>query len=131
MASAASGIQPATQAAWQQMKLSMAERNAARAEQQAQALRSEADSAQKEADRAVSNARNLKVEAGKAESNADQANRGLATIQTAEDAVGRLSVIYDRVAQVQAVPAETTAAGDTAIVNTQGQVTGQLVSVAA
>jgi hypothetical protein len=129
MATASSGIQLANQSTWQQFKLSQAERNADRAEQQARALRSQADSAQREASRAQDNARGLQAEAGKAEIRADQAWRGVATIKTVEDMGTRLSTVYDRVAQVQTVPTEATTS-DT-VVNAQGQVTGQVVSVAA
>lgn len=129
MASSASGIQLATQSAWQQFKLSLAERDADRAEQQARALRSQANAAQREVSRAQDNARSLQVQAGKAEANADQASRGIAAVRTVEDMGTRLSAVYDRVAQVQAVPVET--APSDAVVNAQGQVTGQVVSVAA
>jgi len=129
MASSASGVQLANQSAWQQFKLSLAERSADRAEQQARALRSQADSAQREANLAQDSARGLQAAAGKAETRADQAWRGVATVKTVEDMGTRLSAIYDRVAQVQTVPTETTTS-DT-VVNSQGQVTGQVVSVAA
>jgi hypothetical protein len=51
MASSASGIQAATQSAWQS-RLSRAERNADQAEAQARSLRSQADAAQREASQA-------------------------------------------------------------------------------
>lgn len=129
MASSASGVQLANQSAWQQFKLSLAERNADRAEQQARALRSQADGAQREASRAQENARALQIDAGKAESTAGEARRGLAVVETVQETFGRMSATYDRMAQVQTVPTET-AASET-VVNSQGQVTGQVVSVAA
>jgi hypothetical protein len=129
MASSASGVQLANQSAWQQFKLSLAERNADRAEQQARALRSQADGAQREATRAQENARSLQIDAGKAESTAGEARRGLAVVKTVQDSFSRMSATYDRMAQVQTVPTETTTSD--AVVNTQGQVTGQVVSVAA
>jgi len=129
MASSASGVQLANQSAWQQFKLSLAERNADRAEQQARALRSQADGAQREASRAQENARSLQIDAGKAESTAGEARRGLAVVKTVQDSFSRMSATYDRMAQVQTVPTETTTSD--AVVNSQGQVTGQVVSVAA
>lgn len=129
MASSASGIQLANQSAWQQFKLSLAERNADRAEHQARALRSQADGAQREASRAQDNARSLQADASSAESNAGEARRGLAVVKSVQDTVGRMSATYDHMAQVQTVPVET--ADAETVVNTQGQVTGQVVSVAA
>jgi hypothetical protein len=129
MASSASGVQLANQSAWQQFKLSLAERNADRAEQQARALRSQADGAQREASRAQENARSLQVDAGKAESTAGEARRGLAVVKTVQDTFSRMSATYDRLAQVQTAPVET--ADAETVVNAQGQVTGQVVSVAA
>lgn len=133
MASSASGIQLANQSAWQQFRLLQAERSADQAEQQARALRSQAEVAQRTADRAQENARSLQVDAREAESTAGEARRGVAMVRSVEEAVTqsvtRISATYDRTAAVQAAPAETTGAG--AVVNSQGQMTGQLVSVAA
>lgn len=133
MASSASGIQLANQSAWQQFKLLQAERNADQAEQQARALRSQADVAQRSADRAQESARSLQVDATQAESSAGEARRGVAMVRTVEESVTqsvtRVSATYDRMAQVQAAPADTAVGG--AVVNSQGQVTGQVVSVAA
>jgi hypothetical protein len=129
MASSASGIQLANQSAWQQFKLLQAERNADQAEQQARVLRSQADLAQRNADRAQENARSLQVDAGQAESTAGEARRGVAMVKTVEDSLTRMSATYDRMAQVRAAPADTAVGG--AVVNSQGQVTGQVVSVAA
>jgi hypothetical protein len=129
MASSASGVQLANQSAWQQFKLSLAERNADQAEQQARALRSQADSAQREASQAQQNARSLEVEAGNAENTAGAARRGITTMRAVEDTGSRLAATYDRLAQVQTVTVDS--ADTAAVVNTQGQVTGQVVSVAA
>jgi hypothetical protein len=129
MASPASGIQLATQSAWQQFKLSLAERSADRAEAQARSLRSQADAAQREATQAQENARSLQVEAGQAETTAGEARRGVATVRAGQETGARLSATYDRLAQVHTVPANAADSGT--MVNTQGQVTGQVVSVAA
>jgi hypothetical protein len=130
MESSTSGIQLATQSAWQQFKLTLAERNADRAESEARALRSQADAAQREASRAQENARSLQVEADQAQQSAGEARRGVSTVKSIEGAETRLAATYDRLAQVQTTPAVTKAAPDTTV-NSLGQVTGQVVSVAA
>jgi hypothetical protein len=130
MESSTSGIQLATQSAWQQFKLTLAERNADRAESEARALRSQADAAQREASRAQESARSLQVEADQAQQSAGEARRGVATIKSVEGTGVRLAATYDRLAQVQTTPVVATASTDTAV-NSLGQVTGQVVSVAA
>jgi len=107
----------------------MAERSADRAEAQARSLRSQADAAQREASQAQKTARSLQVEAGQAETAAGEARRGVASIRAGQGTGVRLATTYDRQAQVQAVPV-TMAEGSTSV-NAQGQVTGQVVSVAA
>jgi hypothetical protein len=71
----------------------------------------------------------LQVEAGQAETTAGQVRRGVATVRAGQEAGARLSATYDRLAQVRIVTADTADAG--AAVNSLGQVTGQVVSVAA
>lgn len=129
MASSASGIQLANQSAWQQFRLLQAERNADQAERQAGVLRSQADAAQRDANRAQETARSLAVDANQAESTAGEARRGVAMVRTVEESVSRMSATYDRTAQVRPAPADMVDSG--AVVNSQGQVTGQVVSVAA
>jgi hypothetical protein len=128
MVSTASGIQFANQSTWQQFKLSQAERSADQAEQRAQSLRAQADSAQRRAIRAQENASSLQVEAGQAQVDAGEARRGVATLKSVEDAGARLGAVYDRLAQVKTPPVETADAA--AVVNSQGEVTGQVVSEA-
>lgn len=128
MASSTSGIQFATQSTWQQFKLSQAERSADQAEQRAQSLRAQADAAQRRAVRAQENASSLQAEAGQAQANAGQAQRGVASLKSAEDAGARLGAVYDRLAQVKAPPVEVVDAA--AVVNSQGEITGQVVSEA-
>lgn len=126
MASSTSGIQLANQSVWQQFKLSQAERVAQQAEQRAQSLQAQADAAQRRAVRAQANADSLQVEAGQAEVNAGDARRGVAGLKSVETAGERLGQVYDRLAQVKAPAVEV--ADTEPVVNSQGEVTGQLVS---
>jgi hypothetical protein len=129
MAISATGIQLASQSGWQQSRLAAAERGADRAEAQARSLRSQADAAQREAGRAQENARSLQVEADQAETTAGQARRGIASLQASTDMANRMSLAYDRYAQVQTVRADTSPAE--VVVNALGEATGQVVSEAA
>jgi len=128
--------QSIAQSGWQQFRVQQAQRDAERAEQNAAALQSRAADARRSADRAEQNARSLEVQSGQAQSQADQAQRGVAALRTEDQMLTRLGGAYDKVAQSLGVgrTAETTPAKaqtPAPVVNVQGQVTGQLVSVSA
>lgn len=135
--SATSGIQSATQDAWQQLKLQQAKRDADRADQTAQALQAQAADAQRVASRAEEVARSLSVQAEQAQSVAGKARQGLASLSS----LGQLQALVDHVSEQvfqtqldtpQSVPATTqTQASTTPVVNTQGQVTGTVVNTTA
>ena len=125
-------VQSANQSAWQQFKVSQAERNADQAEQNARALRAEADAAQRSADRAQENARTLGVDADQAQQSAGRARQGVAASRTEVQAGTRLSAAVDKVVQAQVqAQAPAPAQPKEPVVNSLGQVTGQVVSVSA
>jgi hypothetical protein len=127
-------IQSATQAAFQQLRLQQAQRNAERAEQLAGALRGQAADARREADRAQENARELAVRSSQADDAAGRAHRGLALIESVGGMQATLSAVLDRVSgaaengKTSRMPAFTTAAP---VVNTTGQMTGTVVNTVA
>lgn len=130
-----SGTQPIVQSGLQQLKLQQARRNAAQAEQTAQALQTQADEAQRRAAHEQENARSLSVQADQAQGDAGRARQGLALIQTSSDSVTQLGRVADQVIQKQqssqaATPAPSVQESKP-VVNTQGQVTGTVINTTA
>lgn len=140
MASSISGMQGASQSGLQQLRVQQAQRNATQAEQEARVLRAEADAAQREALRADERARMLDVDASQAQGRAGEARQGLAALRSLGEFGTRLINTYERVVEAQTeTQANSAAVSDTVdqgsqpvpVVNAQGQVTGQVVNVAA
>lgn len=143
--SSSSGIQAAVQSGFQQIKLQEARRNAAQAEQAARSLASQAQSAQRVADRAQDNARSLYVQSSEAQQDAGRARQGIALIRSNDQALERLGSVASQV--IERLPAETVSPAVAAasatpvapvapvapvpVVNTQGQLTGTLLSTTA
>ena len=131
--SSTSGLQPATQAAWQQFKLQQAKRDADRADQNAQSLQAQAQDAQRVANRAEEVARSLSVQADQAQSEAGRARQGLASLSS----LGQFQSLVDHVSdqftqRLQSTQAvASTAAKSAPVVNTKGQVTGKVVNTTA
>lgn len=122
---------------WQQLKLQQARRNADQAEQVARSLKYEANAAQRVADRAEENARTLGVQSDNAQVKAGQARQGLAALSSEQLAGRLLSSRVDQVlgrqqAAAAAAPSTGVAnASGSAVVNTQGQVTGTIINTQA
>lgn len=139
--SSSSGVQAATQQGWQQMQLQQARRTAEQAEQQARALKAQADGAQRAADQAQENARSLSVRSDQAQASAGQARQGVTAIQTREQMQVRLGQTVEQVAirlqedQAPAVrtsvPATDESASPPPVINVQGQVTGTVINTTA
>jgi len=135
--SSTSGLPSATQDAWQQLKLQQAQRDADRADWNAQALQAQAQQAQRVANRAEDVARSLSVQADQAQSEAGKARQGLASLSS----LGQMQKLVNHVSeQVFPTPTETQPAvpaggqaqsSATPVVNTQGQVTGTVVNTTA
>jgi len=135
--SSTSSIQSVTQEAWQQLKLQQAQRDADRADWNAQALQAQAQEAQRVANRAEDVARSLSVQADQAQAEAGKARQGLASLSS----LGQMQDLLNHVSeQVFPTPqtGETSATANgqtqtsaTPVVNTQGQVTGTVVNTTA
>ena len=136
-----SSTSSATQFGLQQLRQLEARRNADQAEQKAQSLKAQASDARRSADQAQETARSLGVQANQAETQAGQARQGLAAFSTEQQQVTRLANTVDQVltrgqeaAASSPGPSVVTspAVGSAApVVNTQGQVTGQIVNTTA
>ena len=141
--SSLSGMQAASQQSLQQLKVQQALRTADQAEQNARSLRAQAGDAQRSADIAQENARSLTVQSDQASSNAGRARQGLAVLKSVSETGTRLSVAYEKVAQLvqeTKVPqnavstpqaAVTVTNPSSPVVNTQGQTTGKIVNTTA
>ncbi len=133
--SSTSGLQAVTQAAFQQLKLQQARRNADRAEQIARSLQSQAADAQREADRAQENARDLSLRSSRAQDEAGRARQGLAMIRSVSEMKAGLAARLTRV-EASANEAETGSITPVAakvaapVVNTSGQLTGTTINTA-
>ena len=126
------GMQSATYAAFQQLKLQQARQNAERAEQFARTLRTEAASAQREADRAQENANSLSAQSSQAQGEAGRARQGLALVSSVSGMKESLSAVLDRVPETAPVAKTSVAAAAPApVVNTSGQVTGVVINTVA
>jgi methyl-accepting chemotaxis protein len=141
--SSSAGLQAATQAAFQQLKVQQARQNAERAEQTARALESKAVEAQQVADRAQENARSLSVRSSQAQSVAGQARQGLAMIRSVEEMQTGLSNTVSQANERMVRTEGSAQVGPSAaasappvpdaqpVVNTSGQVTGTVVNTTA
>ena len=130
---AVSSAQSATGAAWGQMQLQQAQRNAEQAEVKARALASQARAAESEAARAQENARNLRVESTQANSQAAEAQRGVVEMKGWSLLSSQFSGLQSQIKEVlqnSSTPTTTTAAA-TPVVNAYGQETGTVVNVTA
>lgn len=129
---AVSSTSSTIQAAWKQLKLQQAEQAAARAEQVAQSLRTQARDAQTDADRAQDRARNLTVQSDQADVNAGRARQGIAALQTSGQMQRQLSNTATQALQTQERQSQPQPQQQPQPVpNAQGQVTGTLVNVTA
>lgn len=134
--SSSSGVETAVRSGFQQFRVVEARRTAERMEEVARRLQAQAATAQRTADRAQDDARSLTVQSEQARDDAGRARQGVAYL----DALGRMQNevgrVVGRVAERLGVPAtpdvkEVAAAPPAPVVNTQGQVTGTLVSTTA
>lgn len=125
ISSSATSAQTIAPAVWQTLQLQLAQRNADQARQNARNLQAEAAQAQASADQADQQARAIGRDAQQAQFVAGQADRNLTTAQSGVQVqafVSRLAQnVHQAVQTLQAPP----------VVNTQGQVTGQVVNVKA
>lgn len=127
---------PAAQYGASQVQLQQAKRNAAQAEQTANALEAAARSAKEDALRATDRARSLEARSDRAASVADRARQGLAAINTRDATANRLQSTLDNVlARVDVAPTSDSAKAGLPeprpVVNTQGETTGQIVNTTA
>jgi hypothetical protein len=134
--SSSSTIESAVRSGFQQLRVQEARRNAVQAEQAARALEAQARSAQRVADRADENARSLTVQSDAARVDAGRARQGVAYLDSASRSVQQLGDFVSQVAERQRVvddasPPVAAAVPASPVVNTQGQVTGTLVSTTA
>lgn len=129
------GMQSATQAAFQQLKLQQARQNANRAEQVARSLQTEAANAQREAARAQENANSLSVRSSQAQGEAGKARQGVELVRSVSGMTENLSSVLDRVSEgtpVAKTPTSTaTPPAPAPVVNTSGQVTGSIINTIA
>jgi hypothetical protein len=134
--SASLSVESAARSGFQQLRVQEARRSADRAEQVARSLQSAAQVAQREADQANENARSLSVRSGQARVDAGRARQGVDFL----DSVGRMEAqlvntvgqVAERVTEPAAVQVRAVeASSPSAVVNTQGQLTGTLVSTQA
>ncbi|OHC63463.1 MAG: hypothetical protein A2045_04795 [Rhodocyclales bacterium GWA2_65_20] len=136
-----SSTSSATQFGLQQLRQLEARRNADQAEQKAQSLKAQASDARHTADQAQENARSLGVQADQAQAQAGKARQGLAAFSTEQQQVTRLANTVDQVltreqeasasSPTQSIGTSPAASSAAPVVNTQGQVTGQIVNTTA
>ena len=129
---AVSSAQSATGAAWGQIQLQQAQRNADQAEVKARALASQARAAESEAARAQENARSLRVESTQADSQASEAQRGVVEMKGWSQLSSQFSDLRSQIKEVlQPNTTSTTTAAPAPVVNAYGQETGTVVNVTA
>lgn len=129
--SSSSSVDSAVRAGYQQLRVQEARRNADRAEQVARGLQAAAQAAQRTAERADENARSLSVQSDQARVDAGRARQGVVYLDSIGRAGERLVDFVAQVVERQPEPVEAVAAEPAAVVNTQGQLTGTLVSTTA
>jgi len=132
MAIAASAAGPSPDSgAWAQIQLRLAQRNADRAEQQARALRAQADEAQTVASQAQENARALRVESSQARIEADSAERGVVALKSLNEVARALGELRAQATPARQSPVFVQQAMPAVEINPFGQTTGTLVNVMA
>lgn len=132
--SSSKSVDSAVRAGYQQLRVQEARRAAERAEQVARGLEAQAQAAQRAADRADENARSLSVQSDQAHVDAGRARQGVVYLDSVGRMGDRLGAFVTQVAERTAAPAERVepaVAPPAAVVNTQGQLTGTLVSTIA
>ena len=143
--SSSSSIESAVRSGFQQLRVQEARRNADQADQAARALEAQARAAQRNAARADENARSLTVQSGQARDDAGRARQGVAYLDSVAQSRQQLGDFLGQVierqpdaepaaAPVSASPVTPTAPVSPApspVVNSQGQLTGTLVSTTA
>jgi type II secretory pathway pseudopilin PulG len=117
--------QSLAQSVYAQLQFQQAQRSADQARQNAQTLKAQADAAQTDADQAQENARTLRVEANDAQSESNRLSLGLQAQKSMGDTLTRQHATHTQVAGPKPLPPAQPA------INTQGQVTGQIVDVSA
>jgi hypothetical protein len=126
-----SSTSSAVQSGLQQLRLQQAQRTAEQLEFRAEALRAQAQAAQRTADRAQENARSLTVESDQAEEAAGKARLGLASINSANNAIASLTYAADTVIKTSNEAYASSDANTSSVINTQGQLTGTLINTTA
>ena len=133
--SSSSSVDSAVRAGFQQLRVAEARRSADRAEQIARGLQAAAQAAQRTADRADENARSLTVQSDQARVDAGRARQGVVYLDSVGRMAERLGGFVTQVAERTPVATEPVAAAPAAepaaVVNTQGQLTGTVVSTTA
>ena len=126
-----SGSLAFTSGVWSQMQQQAAERSANQAESKARALKSQADDAQAIANRQQENARSLRVQSQQAQGDAGSARQGLASLQSLEKTQTQLGQLHNDLNAALNPSSSTSTDAASPVVNTQGQVTGSVLSVTA
>ena len=146
--SSSSSIESAVRSGFQQLRVQEARRNADRADQAARALEGQAQAAQRNAARANESARELAVQSNQARDDAGRARQGVAYLNSVAQSRQQLGDFLGQVIERQpdvepaAAPASASPVAPTApaaavspapapVVNSQGQLTGTLVSTTA
>jgi len=127
------------QNSWQQLALQQATRSADQAERAAQSLKAQANDAQRTAERERENARSLSVRSDQAQARAGQIRQTVAELRSSQQGAGQVSKTLDQAVQRQAAPvtvapsasAAPATTGTAPAVNSQGQVTGTIISTMA
>lgn len=137
--SSVSSISTANQNAWQQLALQQAQRKADQAEQTAQSLKTQANEAQRAADQEQENARSLSAQSDQAQDKAGQLRQSVNGLRAQEQAIAQLPKTVNQAlglqsATISTTPSVTSTTASTStppVVNSQGQVTGKIISVTA
>lgn len=126
-----SSTSSANQYVLQQLSVQQAKRSADLAEQAAQSLKAQANEAERVAYREQENARSLSVQSDQAQAKAGQIRQGLVALNSQQQGTSQLSQTLDHALSRQLAPASTTQTASTSpapVVNTQGQITGTIIS---
>lgn len=134
-----SPISTVNQDAWQQLALQQAQRKADQAEQTAQSLKTQANEAQRAADREQENARSLSTQSDQAQDKAGQLRQSVDGLRAQEQAIAQLPKTINQALGLQQTTTSTTqnvtsttvSSSTPPVVNSQGQVTGTIISVTA
>lgn len=146
---ASSSLSSVTTAAYSQLRVQQAQRNADRADQEARALRASAHSAEAAADRAQEGARNIRVQSDQATDFAGRARSGVEAMRSTVENLSALGLRAERVAASQSARDEAPPVAPPAasvppvvvsaqpvvvaspVINSDGQTTGTLIDVSA